>query len=183
MTRHIPTALCVLALIVITGCQTQNQGAAKSQRIETRAGDKSWQLGSDNLVEATDAAVAGIAAAPDLARDADGRTIIVLDRVENNMSDQSIDQQIYLARIRALLNESGAKAHLAFVETRYKAQAIRQREGIPDSATSRTRPRYALSATFSDLPRKSSVYYLLTFQLVDLTNDLIAWEGSYEVKL
>ncbi len=181
MARPLFIVLCLSGLIA-AGC-ARNQGAAKSRRIETRAGEDSWRLGSDNLVEASDAAVQRIAALPDLKRGPDGRTVVVLDRVENKTSDQSTDFQIFLARIRALLNESGARERLVFVETRHKAERIRQREGIADSATDRLRPQYALTATFNDLARKTGSYYLLTFQMVDLANDLIAWEGSYEVKL
>lgn len=182
MIRHTICLTLATAMLFVTGC-SENQGIAKNQRIESRAEDQTRLLGSDNLVEATDAAVQQIAALPDLVKDESGRTIIVLDKVENRTRDQSTDFQIHLARIRALLNQSGAKKQLAFVETRSKAESIRQREGIPDAATSRTRPRYALTATFSDLPRRGGVYYLLAFQLVDLTNDIIAWEGSYEVRL
>ncbi len=182
MIRYMIMTLLASSFVFILGCET-NQGTAKRQRVESREGDKSWRLSSDNLVESTDAAVAGIAGLSNLVRGEDGRAVIVLDRVENRTTDQSTDFQIHLARIRAMLNQSGAKENLVFIETRYKAEGIRQREGIPDSATQRTRPRYALTATFSDLPRRKGVFYLLAFQLVDLTNDIIAWEDSYEVRL
>ncbi|MBI1369585.1 MAG: hypothetical protein GC162_13135 [Planctomycetes bacterium] len=169
----------------LVGCDTtpKNEGTSRSYRIETRDVGAGPNLGSADLVSASEKAVVGIAGVPEIQKAGDVKTIIVMDRVENKTSDPSANFQIYLARIRAALNQSGATRNLAFVETRAKAEGIKQREGIPADQSGRTRPNYALTGTFYDLPRGVSNYYLLTFQLVDLTNDIIVWEDSYEVKL
>jgi PBP1b-binding outer membrane lipoprotein LpoB len=181
MTKIIPSLTLSLAALLIVGCAPKNEGIEHGTRVERRAGD-GYGLASADLTQATDQAVAGIANVPGIRR-ADGRTVIVMDQVENRTSDASADFQIFLARIRASLNNSGATKALVFVETRHKSEQIKAREGYPAKATARTLPTYALTASFYDLPRGAKNYYLLTFQLVDLTNDLIAWEGSYEVKL
>lgn len=181
MTRYALAAVC---LFTLSACDAtpKNEGAARSYRLETRDSPRSSQLGSADLVVASDKTVAAIADVPEI-KQAGGRTVIVMDRVENQTSDPSANFQVYLARIRAALNNSGAKRDLVFVETRSKAESIKQREGIPVESSARTRPQYALTGTFYDMPRATSNYYLLTFQLVDLTNDIVTWEGSYEVKL
>jgi len=165
----------------LSACGPTNEGFETEQRIESRK-DGGPVLGSADLQRATDMAIQSIANVPEI-RGNDGRTVIVMDTVTNRTSDPSADFQIYLARIRAMLNQSGQKQDLVFVETRHKAEQIKAREGYPTDATVRTLPRYALTATFYDLPRGRTNYYLLTFQLVDLTNDIVTWEDSYEVKL
>lgn len=186
---HIKTtlALAVAAMLLggLTACDTtpKNEGHPKDFRVESRLPSEGSSLGSGNLINATDAAVAGIANVPEI-KQAGVRTVIVMDRVDTSkMSDPSANYDIFLARIRASLNQSGAAQDIVFVETRDKAEAIKLREGIPKDQSGRTRPRYALTGTFYDLPRGKTNYYFLSFVLMDLTNDVIAWEGSYEVKL
>ena len=170
--------------VIAMGCETapKNEGRAKSYRIEARTPGEGPELGSADLVVASDRAVEQIARTIGPMPSGEP-TIIVMDRVENATSDPTANFQIYLARIRASLNQSGARRNLAFVETRQKADAIKQREGVDPADHARTRPRFALTGTFYDMPRGVSNYYLLTFQMVDLGNDLVVWEGTYEVKL
>jgi hypothetical protein len=171
-------------LAAVSGCETapKNEGRAKSYRIESRLPDEAPELGSADLVVASDRAVEQIARTIG-PRPSGEPTIIVMDRVENSTSDPTANFQIYLARIRANLNQSGARRNLAFVETRQKADAIKEREGVDPVEHARTRPQFALTGTFYDLPRGGTNYYLLTFQMMDLGNDLVVWEGTYEVKL
>lgn len=185
LTRTTTAIALTLTALTLTACDTtpKNQGRAKSHRIESRLPSEGSQIGSADLVTATDKAVAGIANVPQVRQDAGGPTFIVMDRVENQTSDPSANFQIYLARIRALLNQSGARQNLAFVETRSKAEGVLAREGIPADQSARTRPKYALTGTFYDMPRGGTNYYLLTFQLMDLGNAQVVWEDSYEVKL
>jgi hypothetical protein len=172
----------LLAAAVGVGCHA-DRGVEKSQRLESRSKGEGSALGSADLVVASDKATAGIAAVPEIASAtaAGGRTVVVMDRVENKTSDPSANFQIYLARIRVSLNQSGASRHLVFVESRAKAEGIKDREGVTESA--RIKPHFALTGTFYDLPRGRTNYHLLTFQLVDLTSDVVVWEDSYEVKL
>lgn len=77
----------------------------------------------------------------------------------------------------------GSDQGLVFVETRAKADAIREREGYPAGSSHRAVPQYALTATFYDLPSGRTNYHLLTFQMVDFRGGLLIWEGYHEVKL
>lgn len=170
-----------VVIATVVGCGPTNRGVEKEQRIERRVGEGS-RLGSADLAAATDEMIASIAQVPEI-RNNDKRTVIVIDRVENRTSRSAEQFQIYLARLRAMMNQSGLKRDIVFVEDRAKAERIKQREGYPADATARTLPTRAITATFYDMPRARSNYYLLTFQLIDLSNDLITWEDSYEVKL
>lgn len=185
MSRHaLRMLVAALAVTGALGCEgPKNEGKAGSFRVESRLPSEGSALGSGNLTVATERAVEGIIHAAHFQPHADGGTVVVMDRVENLTSDPSADFQIYLARIRALLNQSGGHHGLLFVETRSKAEAIRRREGYPNEASFRQMPDYALTATFHDMPRGSTNYHLLTFQMVDLNDDVIVWEGHYEVKL
>lgn len=174
----------MMAAATMVGCDTtpRNEGRKDTPRIDSRQAGEGTRLGSQDLTVASEKAVVGIANLPAI-KSAEGRTVIVMDRVANRTSDPSQNFQIYLARIRALLNQSGAKHDLVFVETRTVAEDIKAREGIAAGPQNRTPPRYALAGTFYDLPRARTNYHLLTFQLVDLTSDEITWEDQYEVKL
>lgn len=182
--RALPLLAASLVGLALIGCDTtpRNEGAAKSYRIESRLPSEGPQLGSADLVVASEQAVASIADVSEI-RDEEGPTVVVMDRIENETSDPSADFQIYLARIRALLNESGAQRDLAFVADRSRASSIRAREGLSSEEPTRVRPKYALTGIFYDMPRGQTNYNLLTFQLIDLTSELVIWENSYEVKL
>jgi PBP1b-binding outer membrane lipoprotein LpoB len=171
----------VLAGLMLVGCSNENRGVETDVPIESRRPTEGALLASKDLAAATEMAVESIAQVPEL-RGQD-RTVIVMDQVFNETRDRSTDFQIFLARIRAMLNQSGLKQDIVFVESRNKAEAILQREGYPQTQTARTLPQYALTATFSDLVRGRSNYYLLTFQLFNMRSQELLWEDFYEVKL
>lgn len=174
---------CGALLVGLVGCGTTNEGAPKSHRLESRLPSEGTQLGSADLVVASDRAVESIAERLREIHGEEADTVIVMDRIGNETSDRTANFQIYLARIRSNLNQSGARYNLRFVETRRRAEEIKQTEGIPESDSARTRPTYALTGVFYDMPRGGTNYYLLTFQLMDLRDDIVVWEGDYEVKL
>lgn len=183
-TQYFLTLTAATFAMVMIGCSPQNRGTPGEYRVESRT-DRERGLGSADVTVATDQMTASIANEPRV-RKVDGQpTIIVMDRIENRTSMPSQDYQLFLARIRASLNQSGARDALQFVETRYRADAIKEREGLPPGqhGTTRTVPEYALTGAFYDLPRGGTNYYLLTFQLVDLRNEMVVWENSYEVKV
>jgi hypothetical protein len=164
------------------GCAPKNQGVEHGKRIERRAGDSPGLLGSADLVAATDSAVESIANLPAV-QDAPGKTVILMDQVFNRTSDPSADYQVFLARLRAMMNESGLGRDLVFVATRHTAEQIKAREGYPAQASARTMATYALYATVYDMPRSGSNFYYLEFKLVELATDELAWIHKYEVKL
>ena len=78
--------------LVVGGCEgPQNQGQAKSYRIESRLPSEGTALGSGDLTTATEHAVEGIISSAHFERNEGGATVIVMDRVENKTSDRSAD--------------------------------------------------------------------------------------------
>ncbi len=142
-------------------------------------------LASKDLVSSTDDIVQQIAAKPEF-QGQPYRIQIVMDRIANKTSLPSRNFDIYLARIRTKLNESGARYNLGFVERRATVEAIRQSEGLeppPGSAGGyKSKAAFALRGDFYDMPNVGSNYFLLTFQIVDLHDGEIVYEGSYEAK-
>lgn len=142
-------------------------------------------LASKDLVSSTDDIVQQIASKPEF-RNPPYRINIVMDRVVNKTSLPSRNFDIYLARIRSQLNQSGARYNIGFVERKATVEAIRQSEGLeppPGSAGSyKSKADYALKGDFYDMPNVGSNYYLLTFQIVDLHDGEIVFEGNYEAK-
>ncbi len=173
------TVSMLAVLLLASGCRSEPR--SRAEEVETRKGDRGTGLSSADLTHATDMAVEKIAALPEI-RQTGGRTVIVMDTVLNRTSDPTADFRIFLARIRASLNQSGATENLVFVESRRTAESIRAREG-QGVAANRALPQYALHATFYDMPRGRTNYHLLEFNLVNLANDLITPAGSYEVKI
>lgn len=175
----------VAASVGLAGCHGPlNRGVPKSYRLESRLPIEraNSRLGSADLTVATAEMVEDIVNTPRV-RPKNGKRVIVMGRVTNRTSMPAEQFRIFLARIRVLLNQSGARKDLVFIADRQKAERIKTREGYPPEASARALPEYALTGTFYDMPRGRSNYYLLTFQLVDLSTDRIVWENMYEVKL
>ena len=188
--KKIKTMGAVLALgatAAMVGCHSdgpRNEGLIKSRDVSSRDYSEGTQLGSLDLTTATQRAVVKmVERLNEIEKKKKGKIVIVLDRVENKTSDPSANFEIYLARMRAVMNQTGARHDVQFVAKNARAAAIRQREGLA-KAGNRNRPDYALTAAFYDLPRGQTNYHLLTFQLVDIDTGDIVWEPpQYEVKL
>lgn len=182
--KYLTLITVATAALTLTACDTspKNEGAAKSYRLETRVPGEGNRLGSADLVVATEQAVEAMVAKVPEMRESLG-TVVVMDRVENKTSDPSANFEIYLARILALLNDSGARHHITFVTQRSRAEAIKSREGVDPADSQRIKPRYALTGSFYDLPRGRTNYHLLVFEMVDLRTDELHTIGKYEVKL
>jgi hypothetical protein len=103
---------------------------------------------------------------------------IAADRVVNDTNDiiPEREKQLFLARLRALLNQSQAlgRRNITFVRE------------VELSGEGRARPTHALTAMFEAIThadrRRRSDFYLCTFQLIDLGDETVVWEDRYEVK-
>ncbi len=192
LSRTVRTSLVGVAMLMVpvsTGCQNQNDPAPNLGRTTTadpaKRRSNEVDLASKDLVSSTDDIVAQIASKPEF-QNPPYRINIVMDRVENKTTLPSRNYDIYLARVRAKLNESGARYNIGFVERRATVTAIRASEGLeppPGSAGGyKSKAEYALRGVFYDMPNVGANYYLLTFQIVDLNDGEIVYEGSYEAK-
>lgn len=148
------------------------------------------RLDSVDLVAMTDRMAMSLLASDMLAgRDEQSpRWVVSVDRVTNRTSDVIPHRELwaFMARLRALLNQSPElrRRNVVFVLSPDQAAALNQRQG--DDAGARARPTHVLAATFRSLTQDTrtvrSDTYLCAFQFIDLASDEIRWEDSYEVK-
>lgn len=133
------------------------------------------RLVADDLIVMTDMMAQSITGDADFAAQRDRPWIIATDKVINHTNDiiPEGEQQAYLARLRALLNQAGVP-HVQFVRE------------VELSGPNRTRPTHALTAEFYALTRADrtarSDMYVCAFALQDLSTDRVIWEDRYEVK-
>ena len=175
-------SLAATAALALGACETTSPpdyGRTTTRPVDQRVSSEQG-LASKDLVAATDNMTQSIASMPEF-RDAPYRVQIVMDRVQNRTTMPARDFDVYLARIRANLNQSGTRYNIGFIENRSNLEAVRAREGVPQ-VDYQTKANYTLKGVFYDMPNRGSNYYLLTFQIVDLNDGQIVWEGSYEVK-
>jgi hypothetical protein len=187
--------------MLLTACQSNppaNQGTSGYRMDPTS--DSQAELGvqaprSQDLVTATDTMAQDIASRLDITnRESPPR--IFVGRIENNTSMRAQNYQVFLVRLRAQLQSSGARHGLEFVRERQYIEEQRDREygGKDPESTARayeSRADYVLTCEIYDLPSSGTNYYLLDYQLVQLRDaetgpdvgaGAIVWEDSYEVK-
>lgn len=187
--RVVVPGVAILLGVPLAACNQAAQPSPNLGRTTTadpaKRRSNEVDLASKDLVSSTDDIVAQIASKPEF-QNPPYRINIVMDRVENKTTLPSRNYDIYLARIRTKLNESGARYNIGFVEKRATVTSIRQSEGLeppPGSAGGyKSKADYALRGVFYDMPNVGANYYLLTFQIIDLNDGEIVYEGSYESK-
>jgi hypothetical protein len=116
---------------------------------------------------------------------------VVVMPVENRMRAEVLPRgpaEAFVARVRTLLSKH-APGDFMWIMNRDAWYSLRGREfeGVelgpsPDA----TEPDYALSAVFSSLAdedrKHRSSYYLCRYELVDLRDRTVLWNGAYDVK-
>ncbi len=149
-------------------------------------------LQSRDLVDMTNRMAADMLQCQAIAQNPN-KVIVVMGSVTNTTSQPWQNDAIYVARIRALLNQY-AQDRMAFVESRQTTLQLQQKQlgggnggfgqssraGVPQQGL--MIPQYVLKGHFYDLPNTATTYHLCTFQLVDLRTGEIVWEGHYEVR-
>jgi hypothetical protein len=150
-------------------------------------------LDSVDLVKMTDDMAAKIATDPDVIRayEEHGPLRIVVQPVENEMTAEVLPRgpaDAFTARVRTLLAKH-APQRFTWVMNRDAFYRLRNKEveGVePGPDPTAVNPEYALVARFQTLtkedPKRRSVYYLCIYELTNLENRTILWNGSYEVK-
>lgn len=198
---RITLCLCSLLLATASACNDppKNEGWSGS-RLDPSA-DSLGEIGgsglrSKDLVTATDKMAQDIAQRLDITNKS-SRPRIVVGTIENMTSNPQMNYQVFLTRLRAQLNASGARNGLEFVRERSFVEEQRDREyGGKDPSKSsiayQSRADYLLTGQVMDMPSGGSDYFLMSFQLVQLTDTAatgpnvgagaIVWENMYEVK-
>lgn len=191
----------LMSVCVLPACQATspvNQGTS-GRRIDPTS-DSPAEMGSRNLrsadlVSATDRMAQDIASRLDITNRASPPRVFV-GKIENKTTNRHFNYQVFLARLRAQLNSSGARHGLEFIRERDFIETQRDREyGTKDAestaAAYKSRADYVLTCEIYDLPSGGTNYYLLDYQLVQLRDaatgpdvgaGAIVWENSYEVK-
>lgn len=193
-------ALVVVTVASLTGCNSppQNKGTSGG-RMETTT-DSSSEVGnldlrSTDLVNATDRMAADIASRLDV-NNRESPPRIFVGKIENKTGAPEQNYQVFLQRLRAQLNASGARTGLIFIRERQFIEDTRNEEfGNSDpNATAQayaSKADYVLTCEIFDLPSGGTNYFLLDYQLVqlrdaasgpDVGSGAIVWENSYEVK-
>jgi hypothetical protein len=200
--RTLITTVVALSALLLTACaSTQsppNQGVSGSRLDPTHDAPSETgtrALRSQDLVSATDKMAQDIASRLDIANRQSPPRIFV-GQIENKSVMREQNYQVFLARLRAELNSSGARHGLEFVRERQYIEQQRDREyggKEPDStaAAYKSRADYVLTCEIYDLPSGGTNYYMLDYQLVqlraadtgpDVGPGTIVWENMYEVK-
>lgn len=193
-------AALAAGMLLAAGCATSPENRGESGYRMDPTHDSASEYGSQaprsqDLVTATDKMAQDIASRLDVANRASPPRIFV-GRIENNTMMRAQNYQVFLARLRAQLNASGARNGLEFVRERQFVESQRDREyGGKDEASTaaayESRADYVLTCEIYDLPSGGTNYYLFDYQLVQLRDaatgpdvgaGAIVWENSYEVK-
>lgn len=200
MNRRPLALLATLFAAIAAGCNTppQNMGSPGGRIDPTRDADA--EIGSptprsQDLTAATERMAQDLATRLDVVnRESPPR--IVVGKIENNSGLRAADFQVFLVRLRAMLNQSGARHGLEFVREADYVEQQRAREyggKDPDATPERYRSRadFVLTCEVYDLPSDGADYYLFSYQLVQLREaatgpdvgaGTIIWENMYEVK-
>jgi len=121
------------------------------------------------------------------------RVVIVMTGVDNKTQDQQgQNMDIFVARLKGLLNTSQTKDRILFVENKAKLQQLQQQElGNPDpfedasrgggAPDQRIKPQFALYGTIYSMNNGKTTYYNCQFKLTSLTTGAEVWNGMYEV--
>jgi hypothetical protein len=147
---------------------------------------------SQDLVAVADKMARGILSVPQIANAQGVPRIVTLPVV--NDTRFTINKEIFLREIRAMLNERAAGKMMFLARDRMdelqREQALKQSGQV----TSSTDPNvvqfkgadYMLTGTLTSLTTRmsegTSDYVLYTFQLLDPTTSDIIWEGSHRIK-
>jgi hypothetical protein len=180
VSRYLSVFICgSLLLLSIGGCASAVSNG------------ESTSLGGDDLQRITDDMAMKLAAAPSVREEIakTGPLAVVVEPVENRMTGEILPRgqaMAFTGRVRNLLAKSGSKDFI-WIVNRDEFYALRgQERGEFGPSPDAIQPRYALHARFQTVTKDSqdsrSVYYLCVYELTDITNRLVLWTGSYEMK-
>ena len=153
-------------------------------------------LQSKDVLQASDSLAADLLSLPELNA---SRTqwVIVFDRVEDRTNSRMFggNYDIFLQRLRTNVQRTG-RGRVTVVSPRQSFYDVRSREmevgggddfqqgeaGSRGGVGGAISPDFALRGTAMDLPNRGTVYYNLSFELVNLHTRESVWTGDYEVR-
>jgi len=193
----------IAAMLVLGGCASdhppQNRGTTGGRMDPSRDAPSemgSLDLRSADLVAATDRMAMDLAAREDI-NNPRNPPIFFVGPVINETSQPQQNYQIFVNRLRAVLNASAPRHGLDIRQDTQFVERMRQLEygttRDPESGDQYASPNeYVLTAIIHDLPSRGTNYYLIEYQLVQLEDfaesgpnrgpAAIIWSNFYEVK-
>jgi penicillin-binding protein activator len=191
--KHVLVSVFVATLLFLTSCATDRSETARGPvYVDPTAQGTIAGMGieSQDLITTTDKMIRKILETPELQVIKTNAPVIGLLPVENR-TRFAIDKEIFLTRMKALLNEKG-KGQVRFV-ARDRIDAIKDEKELKSKGevTSGSRRKmlgvdYFLTGELSSLStatsRGKSDYMLFTFRLIDAETSQEIWESFHELK-
>jgi PBP1b-binding outer membrane lipoprotein LpoB len=191
-----PASATALA-VVLAGCASSGvKNPSGTGVTEMRPDERGFVGGtgveSTDIVTVTDKMAREILSTPEIAS-AQNKIYVITDPVINN-TRFPINKEIFLTRIRSELN-SKARGKMTFLAREYAATLEKERQlKQTGQVTTSSDPHvqefrgadYLLTGKLEGQSTRTSKgisdYVLYTFQLVNVRNTEIVYEGSYEIK-
>jgi penicillin-binding protein activator len=191
-----PGSAALLA-VILAGCASAGvKNPSGTGVTEMRPDERGFVGGtgveSTDIVTATDKMAREILSTPEIAS-AQSKIYVITDPVINN-TRFAINKEIFLTRIRSELN-SKARGKMTFLAREYAATLEKERQmKQTGQVTTSSDPNvqefrgadYLLTGKLEGQSTRTSKgisdYILYTFQLVNVRNTEIVYEGSYEIK-
>jgi PBP1b-binding outer membrane lipoprotein LpoB len=191
-----------LAALILAGCATPNldnsAGRAVVYQDVSTTSKRVAGVGveSQDVVSMTDRMIRDILATPQIAGRATPPRIIIDSEYFANDSSSRINKNLITDRLRIELNRA-AQGRLVFVARHYGDMVSREREakrnGETDKGTIRATKAKAgadfrLGGRITSLDANSAAsgtlsrYHQISFELIDLEYETIAWSGLFEFK-
>jgi hypothetical protein len=152
-------------------------------------------LQSKDVVACTDQLVADLLSSPKLNSSPTQWTLVV-----QSMQDETTDRQfstnynIFIESLRSAISEK-AQGRIQLIENKATFEGIRGQEleggnsdpygqggGAGNGAPATINPDYALYGKAIDMPNRSTNFYLLQFNIVNLRTRTQDWSRTYQVK-
>src|SRR3989441_557366 len=187
----------ITAAALMTGCASSGVKNPSGVPVtEMRPDERGFVAGtgveSQDLVAVTDKMARNILSVRQIAN-AQGTPRVILDPVMNE-TRFPINKDIFLARIRAQLNEKSQGKVIFLARERMAALEKERQLKQSGQVTSSTDPNvvafkgadFVLTGKLQGLTTKTAAgtsdYVLYSFQLIDVNTSDIIWEGSSEIK-
>lgn len=197
MLRRASFLALAVSTLTLTGCATDRPTSYGEQRPPVdQINSRDRGLQSKDVVAASDQLAMDLMALPEI-NQSPTQLAIVFTTVENLTSDPRINYDIFLERLRVNVARLG-RGRVAVIDNRDRVANIQSREldtvpagpnfgqggpGQGGGGPGGIQPEYALYGKLSELPNRSTSYFLATFQLTNLRTRQMVWTNQYEVKV
>ena len=180
----------------LAGCQSEyDKQRPPLDQVDKR--DRGLQ--SDTVLQASDQIAMSLLALPEL-NASERQWTLVVDRMEDRTIDEkfNFDYDIFLERLRTNLARQG-RGRVRLIENKQRFYDLRSREledvggggagadefgqGGAGGAPAPVQPDFALYGKAFDLPNRTTNYYMLQFDVVNLQTREQVFSDQYEVRV